>query len=372
MPPKPPYDPTGVQAFSIPSFEFISGVTKDIKVAYRSFNPTATKTALIPTCYGGRINTTQNFTTGALKDYHVIVVATLGNGESSSPSNDEDFPKDYSLRYSDCVNAQYKLLTEHLGIKHLDVVIGFSMGGQQAYHWAVMHGSVDNPFVKNVVVICGSAKTSGHSKYGLCQASSNSQHLPAFPKLLSAFSLTVLPDYAFLEGPIAALTTSYDYDNGNYKKNNIKPTQGLRAFGRAYAAWLTSAEWFRQELWRKSGYPSLQAYLHPPIGEAAYESWDAEDMLVLARMWQAGDIAMVGGSGDYKKALEGIHVRVLVMPSQTDQYFPPEDGENEVKYLKQGIFAPIPTIWGHIAGGGVNEEDYKWMNETIGTFLMDT
>ncbi|KAG4412328.1 hypothetical protein IFR04_014547 [Cadophora malorum] len=340
MPPKPPYDPTGIQTFSIPSFKFIRGVTKDIKVAYRSFNPTSKKVALIPTCYGGRINTTLNFTSGALKDYHVIVVAMLGNGESSSPSNDADFPKDYSLRYPDCIHAQYKLVTEHLGIKGLDVVIGFSMGGQQAYHWAAMHGSGENPFVKNAVVICGSAKTSGHN-------------------------------YAFLEGPIAALTTSYDYDNGNYRKNNIKPTQGLRAFGRAYAAWLTSAEWYRQELWRKSGFSSLQAYLHPPLGEAGYESWDAEDMLVLARMWQAGDIGMVGGDGDYLKALEGINARVLVMPGQTDQYFPPEDGENEVKYLKRGTFAPIPTIWGHIAGGGANEEDVKWMDEKIRAFLTE-
>lgn len=163
MPPKPPYDPTGIQTFSIPSFQFPSGVTKDIKISYRQFNPTSPKTVLIPTCYGGRINTTLNFTSGALKDHHVIVVAMLGNGESSSPSNDEDFPEDYSLRYPNCINAQYKLVTEHLGIKGLDAVIGFSMGGQQAYHWAVMHGSGENPFVKNTVVICGSAKTSGHS-----------------------------------------------------------------------------------------------------------------------------------------------------------------------------------------------------------------
>lgn len=164
MPPRPPYNPTGIEFFSIPSFKFISGVTKDIKIAYRSFNPTSPKTVLIPTCYGGKINTTLNFTSGALKNYHVIVVAMLGNGESSSPSNDEEFPKDYSLRYPDCINAQYKLLTEHLGIKSLEAVMGFSMGGQQAYHWGVMHGSGENPFVKNVVVICGSAKTSGHSK----------------------------------------------------------------------------------------------------------------------------------------------------------------------------------------------------------------
>ncbi len=93
------YDATGIEYFSIPDFKFAGGTTKDIKVAYSSFNPTSPKKALIPTCYGGRINTTLNFTSGALKDYNVIVIAMLGNGESSSPSNDDSFPKDYSLRY---------------------------------------------------------------------------------------------------------------------------------------------------------------------------------------------------------------------------------------------------------------------------------
>lgn len=158
------YDSTGIEYYNIPSFTFVGGVTKPIKVAYRSFNPSSKKTALIPTCYAGHINETLNFTSGALKDYHVIIVAMLGNGESSAPSNDTEFPADYSLRYQDCINSQYQLVTNHLGFKSLDAVIGFSMGGQQAYYWAVMYGSGPEPFVKNVVPICGSAKTSGHSK----------------------------------------------------------------------------------------------------------------------------------------------------------------------------------------------------------------
>ena len=94
------YDTTGIEYFSIPNFRFAGGSNKAIRVAYRSFNLESTKgTVLIPTCYGGRINKTQNFTFGSLREYHVIVVAMLGNGESSSPSNDNEFPTDYSLRY---------------------------------------------------------------------------------------------------------------------------------------------------------------------------------------------------------------------------------------------------------------------------------
>lgn len=88
------------ETFEIPDFTFASGAKQSVKIAYHSINPTSTKgTVLIPTCFGGRINTTLTFTTGALREYHVVVVAMLGNGESSSPSNDETFPRDYSLRY---------------------------------------------------------------------------------------------------------------------------------------------------------------------------------------------------------------------------------------------------------------------------------
>ena len=48
---------TGIEYYTIPTFKFVSGTTlHELKVAYRSFNPTSSRgTILIPTCYGGRI-----------------------------------------------------------------------------------------------------------------------------------------------------------------------------------------------------------------------------------------------------------------------------------------------------------------------------
>lgn len=331
---RPPYDPTGVEYFEIPDFTFTNGTTIPIKVAYRSYNSTVKKAACIPTCYGGRINTTLTFTDndGAFSSHHVIVVAMLGNGESSSPSNTPKFPQ--TLDYRDCINAQYQLLTRHLGLSELDVVCGFSMGGQQAYYWACMYPH----FIKNSIVICGSAKTSGHN-------------------------------YAFLEGPKTALLNSIDYIDGAYKTKGTKPLRGLRAFGHAYCAWLTSGSWYRQREWEKTlGYKSIEEYIQG-MSETAFAEWDAEDVLTLARMWQAGDIGTTREDGDYKKALEGIKARVLVMPSSTDQYFAWEDGEEEVKSLRKGELAVIETVWGHVAGGGASEADTRWMNGRIGEFL---
>ena len=212
------------------------------------------------------------------------------------------------------------------------------MGAQQAYYWAVMHGSGTSPFLKHAVVICGSAKTSGLN-------------------------------YAFLEGPTSALIASRDYDQGRYRQNGIEAVEGLRAFGRAYAAWVPSAEWFRQELWRESGAKSLHEWLHPPMGEDSNEKWDPEDLLVAARMWQAGTVGAATGNGDYQEALRGVTAKVLLMPSSSDQYFAAEDSKNEVKLLQYGIFHPIPTIWGHMAGGGANPVDVKFMDGKISAFL---
>ena len=331
---EPPYDSTGIEVYHIPSFTFTTGETIPIRVAYRSFNPTSEKKACIPTCYGGRINNTLAFTEAnqALSSYHVVVVAMLGNGESSSPSNTPNFPK--TLDYRDCINAQYELLTGHLGIEALDVVQGFSMGGQQTYYWACMYPH----FMKNAIVTCGSAKTSGHN-------------------------------YAFLEGPKTALVNSVDYADGMYKARGVKPLRGLRAFGRAYCAWLTSGAWFRKRLWEKSlGYKSIEDYIKGN-SETAFEDWDAEDVLILARMWQAGDIGVTSEDGDYTKALENISARVLVMSSRTDQYFLVDDSEIEMKHLRKAEFAPIETVWGHVAGGGGNKEDTEWMSEKIGKFM---
>lgn len=77
----------------------------------------------------------------------------------------------------------------------------------------------------------------------------------------------------------------------------------------------------------------------------------------------------MGGDGNYEKALASITARVMVMPSRTDQYFPPEDSEHEVKHLRGAELVIIETVWGHIGGGGANEADTRFMDEKISKFL---
>jgi homoserine O-acetyltransferase len=67
--------------------------------------------------------------------YYIIIPDAIGHGKSSKPSDGMKtaFPK---YDYADMVQAQFRLVKEGLGIKHLRLVIGNSMGGMQAWLWA--------------------------------------------------------------------------------------------------------------------------------------------------------------------------------------------------------------------------------------------
>jgi homoserine O-acetyltransferase/O-succinyltransferase len=67
--------------------------------------------------------------------YYIVIPDGIGHGKSSKPSDGAKtaFP---NYDYDDMVEAQYRLVREGLGIKHLRLVIGNSMGGMHAWLWA--------------------------------------------------------------------------------------------------------------------------------------------------------------------------------------------------------------------------------------------
>jgi homoserine O-acetyltransferase len=93
------------------------------------------------TGYGGGFLTErfagELFGRGQLLDaerYYIVLTDAIGHGESSRPSDGlrMKFPK---YNYDDMVRAQYRLLTEHLGVNHLRLVMGTSMGGMHTWVW---------------------------------------------------------------------------------------------------------------------------------------------------------------------------------------------------------------------------------------------
>ena len=81
------------------------------------------------------------FGAGQLLDatrYFIVLPDGIGHGKSSKPSDGlkARFPR---YGYVDMVEAQYRLLTEGLGVKHLRLVMGTSMGGMQTWVWGERH-----------------------------------------------------------------------------------------------------------------------------------------------------------------------------------------------------------------------------------------
>ena len=72
-----------------------------------------------------------------LANYFIVIPDGIGRGGSSKPSDGlrAKFPH---YRYRDMVVSDHRLLTESLGIKHLRLVLGTSMGGMQTWMWAEM------------------------------------------------------------------------------------------------------------------------------------------------------------------------------------------------------------------------------------------
>ena len=193
-------------------------------------------------------------------------------------------------------------------------------------------------FVRNAIIICSSARTSKHN-------------------------------YQFLEGPKAALENAVDYVDKSLATSSGGPSRGIRAFGKAYSAWLTSAEWFDQELYKSLGYETLEDW-DTDITYKGYTGWTPEDLLIMLRMWQAGDISSATSSNkSLESALSSIKARVLLMPCQTDQYFRPDANEREARSIPSVTLEVIPSIWGHVAGSGGSPEDKQWMDKKISAFL---
>ena len=83
------------------------------------------------------------FGPGALLDatrFFIILPDGIGHGQSSKPSDGlhRRFPR---YGYQDMIEAQYRLLTEGLGINHLRLVMGTSMGGMHTWLWGERYPS---------------------------------------------------------------------------------------------------------------------------------------------------------------------------------------------------------------------------------------
>ncbi len=333
--------------FVIPAFHTESGtVLPEARVVYGTYgklNATGDNVVLLPSHYMADMHGYE-WLIGpgkALDPNKLFLVMTelFGNGRSSSPSNTpEPFhgPRFPVMTIRDNVQAVHQMLTEQLHVTHLQAVIGFSMGAQQAFQWAVSYPD----FMDRIAASAGTAKTYGH---GIVR----------------------------LESEITALTLDPAFKDGNYAE---QPEKGIEAFAIVWTAWLYSQEWWRRELWRQDDPPgkSLAAVIEQ-YRKNFIPGADANNLILQMRTWEAHDVGTTPPfDGDSQAALRSIKARVLYMPSATDLYFPVADARYEAAFIRHCDLQVIPSLWGHPAGAGASPADLKFLNDHIARLMRMT
>jgi homoserine O-acetyltransferase len=331
---------TDIHSFALGDWPLQCGeALHDAAIIYKCYGalaPDRGNAILFPTSYGAQHSDLEwMIGVGRALDpgrWFIVIPNMFGNGLSTSPST-YSHPAHYPrVTTYDNVEAQYRLVTEGLGIERLAMVVGWSMGGQQAFHWGALYPETAGC----IAPICGSARTAVHN-------------------------------YVFLEGVKATLTTDPAWRGDHFAE---PPVKGLRAMGRVYAGWALSQAFYRQRLYEKIGYRTLEDFL-VDSWEANYLRRDANNLLAQLWTWQNADIAANERySGDLVRALAGITCRALVMPGATDLYFTPEDNAIEVGHMPNAELRPIPSIWGHRAGNPVHSpEDARFIDAALTELL---
>jgi homoserine O-acetyltransferase len=240
--------------------------------------------------------------------WYVVVPNMIGNSRSTArdarTGRGWDPRTDPVIGIADNVAVQRRLL-EHLGVQRVALVAGWSMGGLQAYEWAVAYPDL----VDAILPICASAR---------------------------CWPLNAM----FLQGVASFLEQALELSPGRREL-------GLAAFGRAYASWAFSGEYFRDELWRQDGFGSMDDLLTSWAED--HLSWNPADLLTMLRTWQHADPTRPGET--LRETLGKVAARAIVMPSTTDMYFTLAENAIEVSWQPEAELRPIESAFGHMAGG---------------------
>lgn len=236
--------------------------------------------------------------------YFIIIPDSIGHGKSSKPSDAmrTSFPK---YDYNDMVDAQYRLVTEGLGIKHLRLVIGNSMGGMHTWIWGVRY-----PQMMDILVPMASQPTAMAAR-----------------------------NWILRRMMLETIRNDPDYNNGNYTSQPRMMKYAIAAYRFASAGGTL-------------GYQMLA----PSTAQADKM---VDDQLALPVTPDANDyIYQWEASHDYDPSagMEKIEATLLAINAADDERNPPETGVTEaaVKRIKNGRIFLIPAsseTRGHLTTG---------------------
>jgi homoserine O-acetyltransferase len=225
--------------------------------------------------------------------YFIILPDAIGAGKSTKPSDGlrAKFPR---YNYDDMVVAQHRLITEGLGIKHLRLVMGNSMGGMQTWIWGVAY-----PDLMDALLPMASQPTAMASR-----------------------------NWMMRRMMIDAIRNDPEWNNGNYTSQPRALRTAAAFFGIATSG--GSLAYQKQAPTREQADKLLDARLAAPFNA------DANDFLY---QWES--------SRDYDASagLEKIQAALLAVNAADDERYPPESGimEREIKRVKNGKYHLIPA-----------------------------
>jgi homoserine O-acetyltransferase len=242
--------------------------------------------------------------------YYIIIPDGIGHGKSSKPSDGMKtaFPK---YDYEDMVDAQYRLVKEGLGLKHLRLVIGNSMGGMHSWIWGVKYPSYMDALVP----------------------------MAAQPTEMSA------RNWMLRRMMLETIRNDPDYKDGNYTTQPRMMKYAINAYGIATGGGTL-------------GYQTLAP-------TAAKADKMVDDRLALVIATDANDfLYQWEASHDYNPSagLERIEATLLAINAADDERNPPETGVTDaaLKRVKNGRLYLIPAsseTRGHLTTG--NAAFYK-------------
>jgi len=320
------------ETFDLGDVKLLSGKNlKSAKITYKTYgtlNKNYDNVIVLPTFYTGTHKRNEGFfgKRRAMNPgkHFIVSINMFGNGFSSSPSNTskpQDGPRFPKISLWDNIYCQHKLLTEKLKIKKIALVTGWSMAGCQSYQWAAQYPDM----VDAILPFCASSKTSTHN-------------------------------YVFLEGVKASLLADHNWNNGNYKN---PPIAGLKAFGRVYAGWAFSQDFYRQKLYNKLGFSTVEDLLKDWEDDHA-NNWDANNLLAKLDTWQSADISKgFLYKNNYEKALKSIKARTILMPCNQDLYFRTKDNEYEAQYIPNVSLRTYDSPFGHCVANPGNDKKFE-------------
>ena len=292
------------ETWTIKDFRFHDGsVLPEMKVHYLTLGDPRNPAVLVLHGTGGNAAGLLNpafggvlFASGGALDasrYFIILPDAIGHGESSKPSDGlrMTFP---AYDYGDMIEAQHRLLAEHLGVKHLALVTGNSMGGMESWQWAEQYPD----------------------------------YMDAIVPLASTPAAMAARNWIFRRLVIDAVETDPAWQGGNYTSQPKGYTLGMTYFG-LLSAGGTRAQYAAMPTWKATDDAVAQR-----LGARA--GGDANDtiyQLLAARTY------------DPAPKLGSIKARVLAVNSQDDERNPAELGLTAaaVKRLKDARYYEIPT-----------------------------